>query len=45
MHDGLSQTLADAIQRHGNQAAAARNAFNALGPAGRVRLMAFLNSL
>ena len=45
MHDGLSQTLTDAIQRHGNQAAAARNAFNALGPANRARLMAFLNSL
>ena len=45
MHDGLSFTLNDAIQRHGGQATAARNAFNALTSSQKSQLIAFLNSL
>ena len=45
MHDGLSQTLEDAIQRHANQAASSRNAFNVLSPSDKTKLLAFLNSL
>jgi CxxC motif-containing protein (DUF1111 family) len=45
MHDALTFSLTDAINRHGNQGAAARNAFNALSTTNRNRLLAFLNSL
>jgi CxxC motif-containing protein (DUF1111 family) len=45
MHDGLSFTLTDAINRHAGQATAARNAFNALTATQRGQLIAFLNSL
>jgi CxxC motif-containing protein (DUF1111 family) len=45
MHDGLSFTLNDAIQRHGGQATASRNAFNSLSTTSKNRLIAFLNSL
>ena len=45
MHDGLSFTLNDAIQRHGGQATSAKNAFNALSANDRAEVIAFLNSL
>jgi CxxC motif-containing protein (DUF1111 family) len=45
MHDNLSFSLEDAIQRHANQGAASRNAFNGLSANDRRRLLAFLNSL
>jgi CxxC motif-containing protein (DUF1111 family) len=45
MHDLLSQNIVDAIQRHDNQAASSRRAFNGLSRGEQSRLMAFLNSL
>ena len=45
MHDGLSFTYDDAIQRHDGQAAAARDAFNALGDFQKAQIIDFLNSL
>jgi CxxC motif-containing protein (DUF1111 family) len=45
MHDGLSFTLNDAIQRHGGQATASRNAFNTLTTTQKNQVIAFLNSL
>ena len=45
MHDGLSQNIEDAIQRHGNQAASVRDAFKALSAIDQQRLLAFLRSL
>lgn len=45
MHDGLSFSVEDAIQRHGNQAAEARDDFNRLSSGDKRRLLAFLMSL
>ena len=45
MHDGLSLTFNEAIQRHAGQATASRNAFNALTSAEKADLIAFLKSL
>ena len=45
MHDGLSQNIEDAIQRHGNQAAGVRDAFKALSAPDQQRVLAFLKSL
>ena len=45
MHDGLSMTKRDAIQRHAGQAADVTNKFNALSDAEKNQLVAFLNSL
>jgi CxxC motif-containing protein (DUF1111 family) len=46
MHDGLSLSFNDAIQRHaGVGGTFARNSFNALSAAQRSDLIAFLNSL
>jgi CxxC motif-containing protein (DUF1111 family) len=45
MHDGLTVTIFDAIQRHAGQATAARNNFNALSGANRARVIAFVLSL
>jgi CxxC motif-containing protein (DUF1111 family) len=45
MHDFLSHSIDDAIQRHGNQAAGARSAFNGLSGSDRRRLLTFLRSL
>lgn len=45
MHDGLSFTIFDSIQRHAGQASTARNNFNALGAASRNDLIAFVLSL
>jgi CxxC motif-containing protein (DUF1111 family) len=45
MHDASSFSLEDAIARHGNQASAARSAFNSLSSSRRANLLAFLRSL
>ena len=45
MHDFLSQSIDDAIARHGNQADGARRAFNALSSGDRRRVLTFLRSL
>jgi CxxC motif-containing protein (DUF1111 family) len=45
MHDFLSHSIDDAIQRHGNQAERTRRAFSALSRADQSRLMTFLRSL
>jgi CxxC motif-containing protein (DUF1111 family) len=45
MHDLQSHSVFDAIQRHGGQAAASRNAFNALTGTDRSRVLRFLSSL
>ena len=45
MHDGLSFTLQEAIQRHAGQAAGVRTRYNALSEAERNQVLAFLNSL
>ncbi len=45
MHDGLSSTRTDAINRHHNQGQAANTAFNALSAAQQTDMLAFLNSL
>jgi len=45
MHDGLSFTREDAIRRHGGQGAGVRATFDALTPAQKAALLAFLDSL
>jgi len=45
MHDGLSFTREEAIERHGGQASNSRRLFRNLGAADRASLLAFLNSL
>ena len=45
MHDGLTVTITEAIQRHAGQATAARNNFNALSAASRSDVVAFVLSL
>ena len=45
MHDGLTVTMFDSIQRHAGQATPERNAFNALSSQGRSDVIAFLLSL
>ena len=45
MHDGLSFTLNDAIQRHKGQAADAVSQFNVLTATQQARVLAFLQSL
>jgi CxxC motif-containing protein (DUF1111 family) len=45
MHDGLSSTKEEAIQRHGGQAAPVTAAFNALTPQDQALLLEFLDSL
>jgi CxxC motif-containing protein (DUF1111 family) len=45
MHDGLSLTKQDAIQRHAGQAAGVTKNYNALSDAEKSQLLAFLNSL
>lgn len=45
MHDGLTVTMFDSIQRHAGQATPERNAFNALSAQGRSDVIAFLLSL
>jgi CxxC motif-containing protein (DUF1111 family) len=45
MHDGLSFTKQEAIQRHGNQAAGVRDRYNALTDQQRNLVLTFLESL
>jgi len=45
MHDGLSFTKEEAIQRHAGQATAAKTAFNALTDAQKTAVLTFLDSL
>ena len=45
MHDMLSHSVADAIQRHGGQAEEAQKAFNALSSSNRRKVLVFLSSL
>lgn len=45
MHDGLSFTVAEAIQRHGGQASAVTRTYTQLSAAQRRQLLAFLDSL
>ncbi len=45
MHDLASFTFEDAIARHGNQGASAREAFNRLSSSDKRRLLTFLSSL
>lgn len=45
MHDGLSFTKEEAIQRHAGQAAAAKTAFNGFTNAQKAAVLAFLDSL
>jgi CxxC motif-containing protein (DUF1111 family) len=45
MHDFLSHSIDDAIQRHGNQADGARRSFNGLSRTDQRRLLTFLRSL
>jgi CxxC motif-containing protein (DUF1111 family) len=45
MHDGASLTVTSAIQRHANQAATAKNNFNALSAQNQADVVAFIFSL
>ena len=45
MHDAKSNTIEDAILRHGEEALTARKKFEELKPADRAKLLAFLGSL
>ena len=45
LHDGSAATAIEAIRRHGNEAALAREGFERLAPADRAALAAFLDSL
>jgi len=45
MHDGLSLTKQEAIQRHAGQATNVTKKYNALSDAEKNQLLAFLNSL
>jgi len=45
MHDGLSFTKEEAIQRHGRQASVVTSSFNALSAAQKRQLLLFLDSL
>ncbi|MGQ3676468.1 di-heme oxidoredictase family protein [Xanthobacter sp. TB0139] len=45
LHDGRARTVAEALQWHGGEAAAARQAFEALPPTDRAALLAYVSSL
>ena len=45
LHDGRAETIAEAIELHDGQAAAARNAFNALTAAQQEQVVDFLNTI
>jgi CxxC motif-containing protein (DUF1111 family) len=45
LHDGTAATVTEAIQRHGNQGAAASRAFAALSPQAQKALLDFLDSI
>jgi CxxC motif-containing protein (DUF1111 family) len=45
MHDGLSFTKQEAIQRHQGQARGVTDAYNALSPEKKNEILSFLDSL
>jgi CxxC motif-containing protein (DUF1111 family) len=45
MHDGLSETIPEAIQRHGGEGSAARARFNSLSQSDQAALVAFVSGL
>ena len=45
MHDGLSFTVVEAIQRHGGQACTVTDKYNQLSAPQQRQLLTFLNSL
>ena len=45
LHDGSAATAVDAVRRHANEAALAREGFERLAPADHAALVAFLDSL
>ncbi|HEY6643508.1 hypothetical protein [Povalibacter sp.] len=45
MHDGLSFTKQEAIQRHAGQAATVTERYNALSPSEQTLILTFLDSL
>jgi CxxC motif-containing protein (DUF1111 family) len=45
MHDGASVSVTGAIQRHANQATAAKTNFNALSATDQANVLAFISSL
>jgi CxxC motif-containing protein (DUF1111 family) len=45
MHDGASETIQQAIQRHGGEASAARARFLGLAPQQQAALVAFVQGL
>lgn len=45
LHDGSAPTIEEAIRRHANQGAAARDAFDRLSPGEQEALLEFLNSI
>jgi CxxC motif-containing protein (DUF1111 family) len=45
LHDGRARTIDEAIRWHGGEAITAKNAYEALSDADKVRLLDFLNSL
>jgi CxxC motif-containing protein (DUF1111 family) len=45
LHDGRAATVADAVAAHAGEAVLAREGFDALGPAARAAVLAFLGSL
>jgi CxxC motif-containing protein (DUF1111 family) len=45
LHDGRAATFEEAIDFHGGEGAASRDAFRALAPDDQVSLIAFLRSL
>jgi CxxC motif-containing protein (DUF1111 family) len=45
LHDGSARTIEEAILRHANQAASARNMFQALSPADKADVLSFLGSI
>jgi len=45
MHDGVSETVNEAVQRHGGEASASRNLFNQLSPTDQAALVTFVMHL
>jgi CxxC motif-containing protein (DUF1111 family) len=45
MHDGIPETVEEAVQRHGGEASAARSWFFKLNPTDRSAVVAFVMSL
>ena len=45
LHDGRAEDVSEAVAFHDGQAAAARNAFQALSPANQKKVLDFLNTI